>query len=123
MKRITTLAAAAALVATPTLGAWAASASTDDTPAAHLGVADRHGEPEPGDDHGRHHHRHHLGPGADDPAGHARHGADDPAGHARHSGEPEPGDDNGGGTSRDDSGSRDSGHHGEDGGGHHGDDD
>jgi hypothetical protein len=48
MKRTTILAAAAALVATPALGAWAASASSDE--AAHLRVADRRGEPEPGDD-------------------------------------------------------------------------
>jgi hypothetical protein len=83
MKRITILAAAGALVATPALGAWAAFASTDDNPAAHVRVADhvRHsGEPEPGDDHGRHH---------------RQHGADDAPGHVRHSGEPEPGDDHG----------------------------
>ena len=55
MKRITILAAAGALVATPALGAWAAFASTDDNPsAAHVHVTDRRGEPEPGDDHGGH---------------------------------------------------------------------
>lgn len=100
MKRITILAASGVLVATPAIGAWAAVAATDDTPArdtSNVRVDDRaghgrhSGEPEPGDDHGRHQ-RH----GADDPAGHARHGADDPAGHVRHSGELEPGDDHGG---------------------------
>ena len=87
MKRLTILAAAGVLVATPAVGAWAAFASTDDSP-SHVRVDDRttgarHGEPEPGDDHGRHHGHHH------------RHGADDPAGHVRHSGEAEPGDDHG----------------------------
>jgi len=81
MKRITILAAAGALVATPALGAWAAFASNDDNPsAAHVHVTDRRGEPEPGDDHGRHH---------------RQHGADDPPGHVRHSGEREPGNDHG----------------------------
>src|SRR3954453_23236435 len=88
MKRITILAAAGALVATPALGAWAAFASTDDGSGrapAQVRVDDRrhHGEIEPGDDHGRHHHRH----GADDGVGDQRHNADDPAGDVRHSGE------------------------------------
>src|SRR4051795_11955503 len=85
MKRITILAAAGALVATPALGMWAANAASGDkAPASHVKVVD---------DHGRHH-RHH---GADDKIVlHLRHGADDPAGHQRHSGEAEPGDDNGG---------------------------
>lgn len=39
-------------MATPALGAWAAFASSDDNPAVHLRVADRRGEPEPGDDNG-----------------------------------------------------------------------
>jgi hypothetical protein len=85
MKRITILAAAGVLVATPAIGAWAAFAATDDNPSrdtSNVRVDDRggRGEPEPGDDHGRHH----------------RHGADGPAGHVRHSGEPEPGDDRNG---------------------------
>jgi len=111
MKRITLLAAAGVLVATPAVGAWAAFASTDDNPPRHASnvrVDDRtnmarHGEAEPGDDHGRHHRHHgaddrgaHQRHGADDGVGHLRHGADDPAGHVRHSGEAEPGDDNGG---------------------------
>jgi hypothetical protein len=102
MKRITILAAAGALVATPALGAWAAFGAADDGPSpANVRVDDRarySGEPERGDDQLRH--------GADDAAGHvrhsgepepgddhARHGADRAAGHVRHSGEPEPGDD------------------------------
>lgn len=98
MKRISILAAAAALAVTPAFGAWAAYAGTggDDTPAAHVGVHDRHG--------------------ADDAPGHARHarhGADDAAGHQRHSAEPEPGDDRGG--RRHGGGRDDRGHHG----GHH----
>ena len=138
MKRITILAAAGALVITPALGAWAAFGATDDSPShrtAQVRVDDRHhGEPEPGDDHGRHHHRH----GADDGV-HHRHGADDRAGHQRR-GEKEPGDDQGrhdrhgeaepqddhGGHQRhgegepgDDHGR----HHGGDDGGHHGGDD
>src|SRR5690242_9780084 len=94
MKRITILAAAGALVATPALGAWAAYASngSDDAPAAHVRVHARHGA----DDAIGHvrHARH----GADDATTHVRHahGADDPAGHQRHSTEPEPGDDHGG---------------------------
>ena len=87
MKRITILAAAGVLVATPAIGAWAAFGATDDNPSHASNVARRrrHGA-EPtrprrrragGDDHGRHH-RHH---GADDAVGHPRHGADDPAGH------------------------------------------
>ena len=66
MKRITILAAAGALVATPALGAWAAFAASDDNPGhdaardtAQVRVVHRHhGEAEPGDDHGRHHGRH-----------------------------------------------------------------
>ena len=96
MKRITILAAAGVLVATPAIGAWAAFGATDDNPSrtSNVRVDDRgrHGEAEPGDDHGRHHRRH----GADDAVGHQRRGADDAAGHVRHSGEPEPGDDHGG---------------------------
>jgi hypothetical protein len=67
MKRITILAAAGALVAAPALGTWAASAAEGaGAPAAHVRHVERHdarhGEPEPGDDHGRHHrHRHHDG--------------------------------------------------------------
>ena len=82
MKRITILAAAGALAATPALGAWAAYAGTagDDTPAAHVRVHPRHGA----DDARSHAH-------------HARHGAEDAPGHQRHSTEPEPGDDHGGG--------------------------
>ena len=98
MKRITILAAAGALVATPALGAWAAVASTggdDKAPAVHSRIADDSG----------HHQRH---TGTDDKiVVHLRHGADDAAGHQRHSGEAEPGDDNGG-------------HGGDDNGGHHG---
>jgi hypothetical protein len=90
MKRITMLAAAGALVVTPALGAWSAFAASDDGPLPHVRAVDRRGEPEPGDDHGRHH-RHR----ADDGARHARHGADDSSAHRRHSGEPEPGDDHG----------------------------
>jgi hypothetical protein len=137
MKRITILAAAGALVATPALGAWAAYANTgsDDTPAAHVRVHARHGA----DDALGHvrHARH----GADDTTTHvrhARHGADDAPGHQRHSGEPEPGDDHGvrgevepgddhGGQGEpepgDDHGGDDGGHHGGDDGGHHGGDD
>src|SRR3954452_21471320 len=92
MKRITILAAAGALVATPALGAWAAFASADDGPAhhtAHVRISDRRGEPEPGDDHGRH-----RGHGADDLARHHLRSADDRANQPRHSGETEPGDDN-----------------------------
>jgi len=93
MKRITILAAAGALVATPALGAWAAYAGTagDDTPAAHVRMHAGHGADDaPG--HARH--------GADDTTAHsrhARHGTDDGPGHQRHSIEPEPGDDHGGG--------------------------
>jgi Ni/Co efflux regulator RcnB len=117
MKRITLLAAAGALVATPALGAWTAFATTgDDAPAAHVRLAgDRRGEPEPGDDHGRHHHRH----GADDGRHHHRHGAEDPAGHVRHSLEPEPGDDRGVHREAEPGDDR-GGHHGGDDGGHHG---
>jgi hypothetical protein len=85
MKRITYLAAAAALVATSGLGAWAANAATDDSPAAHIRTAARHGADDPAG-----HHRHH---GADDPAGHHRHAA---AGHHSSSSSTGPGDDNGG---------------------------
>jgi hypothetical protein len=77
MKRLTYLVAAGALLATSGLGAWTANAATDDSPAAHVRTAARHG--------------------ADDPAGHHRHGADDLAGHQRDA-EPEPGDDTGGAT-------------------------
>jgi hypothetical protein len=110
MKRITILAAAGVLVATPAIGAWAAFGATDDQPARTLNVRvddhGRHGQAEPGDDHGRQH----------------RHGADDPAGHVRHSGELEPGDDHGGNSGSDDFGSDDSGSDdsGSDDGGHHG---
>jgi hypothetical protein len=75
MNRIPYLVAAGALVATTGLGAWAADAATSDDPAGHVrttarhGAGDpaghhrhgtdgntarhqRHGEPEPGDDHG-----------------------------------------------------------------------
>jgi hypothetical protein len=72
MKRITLLAAAGVLVATPAVGAWAAFASTDDSPA-----------------------RHSVDLRVDDRAHHQRHGADDRPGHVRHSGEAEPGDDHG----------------------------
>jgi hypothetical protein len=110
MKRITLLAAAGALVATPALGGWAALAAADDgrsAPNVRVDHGERHsarhsGEAERGDGHGRGH-RH----GTDD-ARHARHSAqperaddhgrqadDDPVGHVRH-GEPEPGDDRGG---------------------------
>jgi Ni/Co efflux regulator RcnB len=128
MKRITVLTAAAALVATPALGAWAAVAATDDHPArdvSHVRIADRRGEAEPGDDHGRQHHR--------------GHGADDVTGHQRHSSEPEPGDDRGGqaepepgddhgGQAEPEPGDDDGGHHdgadgGDDGGHHDGGDD
>jgi hypothetical protein len=85
MKRITYLAAAAALVATSGLGAWAANAATDDSRAAHIRTAARHGADDPAG-----HHRHH---GADDPAGHHRHAA---AGHHSSSSSTGPGDDNGG---------------------------
>jgi len=124
MKRITILAAAGALVATPALGAWAAYAGTgsDDTPAAHVRVQARHGA----DDALGHvrHARH----GADDAAGHVRHarGSDDARGHQRHSGEPEPGDDHGG-HGEVEPGDDHGGHHGGDDhgddGGHHGSDD
>jgi hypothetical protein len=117
MKRITILAAAGVLVATPAVGAWAAFASTDDNPArdtSHVRADDRgrHGEAEPGDDRGGDRRTEHARHGADDGVGHQRHGADDPVGHVRHSGELEPGDDHGG----DDHGGDD---HGDD-GGHHG---
>ena len=121
MKRITILAAAGALVATPALGAWAAFADHDDAPAAHVRVADdRRGEPEPGH-HGRHH-RHH---GADDKTATsaARHGADDAAGHQRHSGEAEPGDDHGNHAEPGDDHGGQGNEPGDDNGGHHGGDD
>ena len=111
MKRITILAAAGVLVATPAIGAWTAFAATDDGPShdrSNVRTDDRgrHGA-EPGDDHGRHH----------------RHGADDPAGHVRHSGEAEPGDDHGrhGEAEPGDDHGGDSGHGGggDDGGGPH----
>jgi hypothetical protein len=87
MKRITYLAAAGALVATSGLGAWAANAATDDSPAAHVRTTAKHGADDPAG------HRHHHG--ADDRAGHHRH-----ASTARHHGSTgtEPGDDNGGVT-------------------------
>ena len=55
MKRITILAAAGVLVATPAIGAWAAFASTDDHPSRDTSNVrsddhrdrTRHGEPEP----------------------------------------------------------------------------
>ena len=82
MKRITYLAAAGALVATPALGAWAApTRPADDTPAAHVRVHARHGAT------------------TTRPRTAARHGADDHGGHHRHSGEPEPGDHGGTATS------------------------
>jgi hypothetical protein len=102
MKRITILAAAGALVATPALGAWAAVAATDDGPAhdvSHVRVDDRRGEPEPGDDRGRHGHAellHHHGHGADDGATHARHRGEAEPRDDRGQAEPEPGDDHGG---------------------------
>jgi hypothetical protein len=99
MKRITLLAAAGVLLATPAAGAWAAFASTDDSPARHtldLRVDDRgrharHGEPEPGgdrrdgdrrdgdrrDDRGAHRQRGHARHGTDDGVRHHRHGGDD----------------------------------------------
>ena len=140
MKRITVLAAAGALVATPALGAWAAVAATDDHPAhdvSHVRIDDRRGEAEPGDDHGRHLHRGH---GADDVIRHQRHHSepepgDDRGGQA----EPEPGDDRGGqaepepgdddgGQAEPEPGDDDGGHHdgadgGDDGGHHDGGDD
>jgi hypothetical protein len=65
MKRITILAATAAVLAFPAIGSTAAFAASDDSPSAHVGVHAKHG--------------------ADDPAGHRRHhGADDPAGHRHH---------------------------------------
>ena len=124
MKRITLLAAAGALVATPALGAWAAVAATDDHPApgvSHVRVADRRGEAEPGDDHGRAHAAHHR-----------HHGGDDFVTHVRNRTEPEPGDDNGrraeqepgddnGGRAEQEPGDDNGGHHGGgDNGGHHG---
>jgi hypothetical protein len=124
MNRITILAAAGALVATPVVGAWSAfAASGDNAPsAAHVRLAsDRRGEPEPGDDHGRHHHRH------DDGRHHHRHGSDVRAAqlsratasrvvddHGRHA---EPGDDHGRHAEPGDDRGR---HHGGDDGGHHG---
>jgi hypothetical protein len=81
MKRITILAATAALLAFPAIGSTAAFASTANSPAAHAGIHAKHGADDPAGH--RRHHRH----GADDPAGHRhhhRHGADDPAGHHRH---------------------------------------
>jgi hypothetical protein len=110
MKRITYLAAAAALVATSGLGAWAANAATDDSPAAHIRTAARHGADDPAG-----HHRHH---GADDPAGHHRHVA---AGHHSSSSSTEPGDDTGPGDDNGGSGEPEPGdHHG--GGDDHGSD-
>src|SRR5215212_1405655 len=107
MKRITMLAAAGALVATPALGAWAAFAGDEAPSTANVRVDDRgrhSNDAEPGDDRGQDH-RH----GADDATGLVRHsgqrelgddhgrvGNDDLAGHVRHSGELEPGDDQGG---------------------------
>ena len=83
MKRITILAAAGALVATPAVGAWAAYASNgSDDPVTHVQL----------DDHGRHHHGHR----ADDAVrGAATLKAHQLTHHVRH-GEPEPGDDKGG---------------------------
>jgi hypothetical protein len=113
MKRITLLAAAGVLVATPVVGAWTAFAATGDNPTAtpNLGVHDggddrgRHGgEPEPGD-----HRRDH------------RHGVDHPTGEVRHGGESEAADDRGSrheSESGDDAGADDRGHDG-----HHGADD
>ncbi len=121
MKRITILAAAGALVATPAFGVWAADAATSGAPAPHVRITERHGEPEPGDDHARHRH-------ADDRGAHHRR-ADDAAGRHRHA-EFEPGDDRGGvreAEPGDDRGGHDGGddgdHHGGDDGGHHGHDD
>jgi hypothetical protein len=117
MKRITILAAAGALVATPALGVWAANAASDDkAPAPQVKIVD---------DHGRHQ-RHtgtddkivlHLRHGADDPAGHHDHGnhaepGDDHGNHA------EPGDDNGGGNEPGDDNGGHGGHGGDDNGGH-----
>jgi hypothetical protein len=109
MNRITILAAAGVLVATPAIGAWAAFGATDDNPSrtSNVRVDDRgrHGEAEPGDDHGR-----------------DGHGADDPAGDVRRSGEPEPGDDNGGHDERepgDDHGGNSGPGGGDDDPGHH----
>ena len=85
MKRITMLAAAGALVVTPALGAWSAFAASDDGPLPHVRAVDRRGEPEPGDDHGRHH-RHRADDGARH-GRHHRHGADAGPRHDRHGGD------------------------------------
>jgi hypothetical protein len=121
MKRITMLAAAGALVASPALGAWAAFAAGDDAPSlANVRVDDRgrHGlDAEPGDDRGqdRRHEAHgpvglvrHTGERVlgDD---HSRVGNDDPAGHLRHSGDLEGGDDHGGNAGPGDDSDDDSG--------------
>jgi hypothetical protein len=108
MKRIAVLATTGVLVLAPAFGMVAAHAAGGDDPTRTGVVTTRHGEPEPGDDHGRHHHRH------DDRAVNGRHGEAEPGDdHGRHHhGENEPGDDHGGR------------HHGEsEPGDHHGDDD
>jgi len=128
MKRITILAAAGALAVTPALGAWAAfAAAGDDAPAAtHVRLSDdRRGEPEPGDDHGRHH-RHGADDGRHHERHHHRHGADDRTGALRVAREAEPGDDRGGHREAepgDDHGGRGEAEPGDDHGGHHGGDD
>jgi hypothetical protein len=79
INRIAILTAGLALAATSGLGAWAAQAATDDGQPTTVHVSSRHGEPEPGDDHGHHHgndHGHHHGdhePGDD----HGHHHGDD----------------------------------------------
>jgi hypothetical protein len=85
MKRITVLAATAAVLAFPAMGATSAFAATHPG-TAKVAVHAKHGADDPVGH--RKHHRH----GADDPAGHnkvagkvaGKHGADDPAGHRKH---------------------------------------
>lgn len=81
INRLAILTAGLALAATSGLGAWAAQAATDEGQPTTIQLSSRHGEPEPGDDHG-HHQGHHHG---DD------HGDD----HGHHHGGSEPGDDHG----------------------------
>jgi hypothetical protein len=90
LNRIAILTAGLALVATSGLGAWAAQAATDDGQPTTIHVSSRHGEPEPGDDHGHHH--------GDDHGDHQgrHHGETEPGDdHGDHHGDHEPGDDHG----------------------------
>jgi hypothetical protein len=95
MNRITSLAAAGALVVSSGLGAWAANAATTDSAASHVRTTAPHGA-----DDTVHHHRHHHGRGADDTLRHERQAEPrDDHGGARGV---EPGDDHGGPSGHDD---------------------